>query len=154
MENIIINLLDSAMQIAINQTPQTKEQYIEVDISEVKPLELLEFMRKNNIPETATFEASHSGEEGHRYNASPVLSYRIEVPTTQKDKDEHVRKRFREVAWRVVYDSLTKNRYKRVGYDTGLLKEFDDTTLYDMYINKQVDRIVKYYSLPFRKIEL
>jgi len=44
-----------------------------------------------------------------------------------------------------------KNGYKRTGYNSGLLKQFDDTTVYDMYISKDFDRLVKYYSLPFVK---
>ena len=34
-----------------------------------------------------------------------------------------------------------------------LLKEFDNTTVYDMYINNEIDRLIRYYSLPFKKIE-
>lgn len=41
------------------------------------------------------------------------------------------------------------NGDKRQGFNSGLLKQFDDTTVYDMYMNDEWDRLVKYYSLPF-----
>jgi hypothetical protein len=39
------------------------------------------------------------------------------------------------------------------GYDSRDFKEFDDTSVYKMYKNKEFDRLLKYYSLRFKKIE-
>lgn len=55
------------------------------------------------------------------------------------------------IAFPLVSQLLRDNGYTRVGYNTGLLKEFDDTTVYDMYVDDDFDRLVKYYSLPFVK---
>ena len=63
-----------------------------------------------------------------------------------KDKLLFKRKRFTDVAWKFVYESLIKNGYKRIGFNSALFKSFDDTTVYDMYIDKDFDRLVKYYS--------
>ena len=79
------------------------------------------------------------------------LSWVVPVPTTDNDKLKYRRRRFTSIAWRAVFDLLTTSGYKRVGYNSGLLKDFDDTTVYDMYMAKDFDRLVKYYSLPFVK---
>jgi hypothetical protein len=36
-------------------------------------------------------------------------------------------------------------------FSVTLLREFKDTTIYDMYVNGEFDRLVKYYSLRFKK---
>ena len=40
---------------------------------------------------------------------------------------------------------------QRVGFNSGLLREFADTTVYEMCINREFDRLVKLYSLSFIK---
>jgi len=57
------------------------------------------------------------------------------------------------VAWAFIYDALIKNGYKRVGFNSGRLKEFNDTTVYEMYSSKDFDRLIKYYSLSFIPME-
>jgi intergrase/recombinase len=109
---------------------------------------LCHLWKKITSPNNAYFSGRDNG-----YDAwdDIVLAWEIDIPTTEKDKLSFKRKRFTNIAWKFVYDLLIKNGYKRVGYNTSLLKEFDDTTVYDMYINEDFDRLVKYYSLPFVK---
>jgi len=148
MKELIIRTLDNAHSLLEKQVPKTKKKTKCVSIQEVNPLELSSFMKSNNIPNDAYFTGTDNG-----YDAwdDVVLAWEIEIPTTEKDKLIFKRKRFSSIAFKHVYKLLTKNAYKRVGYNTSLLKEFDDTTIYDMYINKDFDRLVKYYLLSFKK---
>lgn len=147
MKELLIQALDEAFVKLEKQVPQTKKQTKSISILDVKPLNLLEFMKANNVPDDADFDGKDNGYDGWN---DILLSWSIDVPTTDKDKLDFKRRRFSDVAFKCVYDLLTKNGYKRNGYNTGLLKQFDDTTVYDMYMSKDFDRLVKYYSLPFK----
>jgi len=147
MKHLIIKALEKAFIILDKQTPQTKKETQSISIIDVNPKELLKFMKENNIPDDAYFSGADNG-----YDAwdDIVLEWEVNVPTTEKDKLSFKRKRFTSLAWKCIYDMLI-GRYERVGFNSKLLKQFDDTTIYDMYINKEFDRLVKYYSLYFNK---
>jgi len=149
MKDLIILALVQARGYLQIQVPQTKKKTIEVDIDDVRPIDMATFMKSYNIPEDAYFHGIDNGYDGF---SKFVLCYDIEVPTTEKEKENFVRQRFSTVAFKYVYELLTINGYKRVGYNTGLLKEFDDTTVYDMYLKQDFDRLEKYYSLSFKPI--
>jgi len=148
MKDLIIQALNDAIVILDNRIPQTKKKTIYVNIDDVKPADILSFMKDNDIPATAEFGGKPNG-----YDAfdEVCLVYDVDIPTTEKDKLKAKKDRFTNIAFRAVYDLLIANGYKRVGYRSGLLKPFDNTTVYDMYINKEFDRLVEYYSLPFVK---
>ena len=150
MKDLIISALTNAMTLLVKQIPQTKKSIKSIDISEVSPLDLFTFMVKNKIPDTTYFDGKNNSYDGWEVGVT-LLSWDIDIPTTESDKLNFKRKRFTPIAFRFVYDILIKNGYKREGYNTGLLKEFDDTTIYDMCVNGEFDRLVKYYSLPFKK---
>lgn len=149
MKDLMIIALNDAFALLEKAVPQTKKETKSVSIMDVKPIDIISFMANNNIPNDACFDGKDNG-----YDAwdDILLSWDIVVPTTDKDKLKFKKDRFSTIAFRSIYNSLTVNGYKRVGYNTGLLKQFDDTTVYDMYINKDFDRLVKYYSLPFVKL--
>jgi hypothetical protein len=148
MKELIVQALNDAIVRLEDNIPQTKKNTIYVGIEDVKPTDILSFMKDNNIPDTAEFGGKPNG-----YDAfdEMCLVYDVDIPTTDKDKLKLKRSRFTNFAFRAVYDLLIVNGYKRVGYRSSLLKPFDDTTVYDMYINKEFDRLVEYYSLPFVK---
>jgi len=148
MKEFIIQALDAAVVLLERGTPQTRKNTIYVGIEDVKPIDILTFMKDNNIPDDAEFGGNLNDYGSY---SEVCLCYNVDVPTTDKEKLKHKRTRFSTIAFKAVYDLLLANGYKRVGYNTGLLKPFDDTTVYDMYINKDFDRLVKYYSLPFVK---
>ena len=152
MKTLIIEALDLAMEMArekVNQQfPKTKKQLQSVDISDVGPIDIPAFMEKNNIPNDAYFSGVDNGYDGWHVDRLN-LSWSIDVPTTEADKLRAIRQRFSNIAFPLVKDSLTSNGYKRVGFNSGLLKAFDGTTVYDMYVNKEFDRLVEYYSLYF-----
>jgi hypothetical protein len=148
MKDLIVQALSAAIVLLESRTPQTKKKTIYVGIEDVKPADILSFMEDNDIPDTAEFGGKPNG-----YDAfdEVCLVYDVDIPTTDKDKLKAKRDRFTNIAFRAVYDLLLANGYKSVGYRSNLLKPFDNTTVYDMYINKEFDRLVEYYSLPFVK---
>ena len=152
MKNLIIPALNDAMIKLEKQVPQTKIKVVQVDISDVNPLELLSFMQKNNIPDDAYFDTTYNETAVFSSGAEPCLSYQIDVPTNEKEKLAFKKKRFTSVAWSMVYNALTSNGFKRVGFNSGLLRDFDDTTVYEMYLAQDFDRLEKYYLLPFERL--
>lgn len=151
MKELIIQALDSAYEKFKNTTPLTKKQTEYVSIDDVHPMKLADFIKENNIPETAWFGGKPNGYDAFN---EVCLCYYIDVPTTEKEREKYKKSRFTTYAFQSVYNKLIKenNGYKRVGYGTHLLREFDDTCVYEMYMAKDFDRLVKYYSLPFQKI--
>lgn len=137
-------LIKNALKVAfdkLGKNPTTKIDVKKFDISGVSPIDLSAFMRKNNIPNDAYFS-----------NDSDYLCYDITVQMSEKEKTDFYRRRFSNIAFKYVYESLTNNGFKRVGFNSALLKPFEKTTVYDMYVNKDFDMLVKYYSLYFVKI--
>jgi len=149
MKDLIIQALNDAFATLEKVIPQTKKKTESISIINVNPMELITFMNDNNIPKNASFGGNDNG-----YDAwdDIVLEWEIDVPTTDKDKLIFRKTYFKNYAFRNVSILLLKNDYKRVGYCTSNLAQFDKTSVYDMYINKEFDRLEKYYSLPFVKI--
>lgn len=148
MKELIIQALDDAFTKFKKRIPKTKGKINSLSIKDVNPIDLPSFMEENNIPEDAYFDGADNGYDGWD---DILISWDIEVPTDEKDKLEFSRRAFDTAAFREVHDSLTNNGYKRVGFNSGLLKKFKDTTIYDMYIDKNFDLLVEYYSLSFKK---
>ena len=148
MKTLIANALNLAIVKLDRFTPTTKKEIKTISIDDVMPVDIPHFMKKNSIPDNADFNGVDNGYDGW-CPGEIGLSWEIDVPTTDSDKLKFKRKRFTGVAWKFIYETLTKNEYKRKGFNTGLLKEFDNTTIYDMYQNKELDRLIKYYLLSF-----
>ena len=148
MKDLIIQALNDAFARFEKTVPQTKTKTEYVDIEDVSPANIVSFMKEKNIPDNACFGGKPNG-----YDAfdQVCLCYDVKIPTTDKERLKYKREKFSNSAWAKVYPLLTQNGYKRVGFNTGLLKAFDDTTVYDMFINSDFDRLVKYYSLSFIK---
>jgi|SRR5690606_9912183 len=148
MKDLIIKALDDALILLEKRIPQTKKEIEYVNIDDVTPLELIQFMKDNNIPDDAYF-----GGKPNSYDSfdEVCLCYNVDIPTTEKDKLRFCRSAFTSIAWEFVYDLLIKNGYKRISYNSASLKQFDGTSVYDMYINNDYDSLVKYYSLSFVK---
>lgn len=148
MKDLIIKALDDALILLEKRIPQTKKEIKYVNIEDVKPSELTQFMKDNNIPDDADFDGKPNGYDSFD---EVCLSFSVDIPTTEKDKFKFCRQSFTSIAWQFVYDLLIKNGYKRVGYNSALLKPFEWTSAYEMYINNEYDSLVKYYSLSFVK---
>lgn len=149
MKDLIIKALNEAYIILEKRIPQTKPDFIEVSIEDIKPLDLPNFMKANNIPPDAYFSSSYEGERSLGSSVYPSLCYDIIVPTTDKDKLKFCKDKFSTIAFKSVFDSLTNNGYKRTGFNSLILRDFKDICIYNMYINKDFDWLVNYYSLSF-----
>ena len=149
MKELIVQALNNAIILLDKRVPQTKHEVIYTCIDDVKPCEIQEFMKDNYIPDDAWFGGRPNG-----YDAfdAVCLCHEIIIPTTDKEKLKFKRNSFSSVAFKAVFDLLLVNGYKRVGFNSALMKPFNGTTVYDMYINKEFDRLVEYYSLSFIKV--
>ena len=72
--------------------------------------------------------------------------------------------RFDDIAFKSVYNLLTTNGYKRISKrnqsritykkisnNISSVIMFDDKSVYEMYIDKDLDKLVEYYSMYFQK---
>ena len=108
METLIRKSLDDASAILEKQVPKTKKETKTISIMDVSPLELLSFMKSENIPNDAYFSGSDNGYDGFN---DIVLAWDVDGPTTEKEKLEYKRRRFDNIAFTKVYDLLKTNGY-------------------------------------------
>jgi hypothetical protein len=149
MEELIKVALGQAVKSLEKQVPTTKKIVKQKSLADVSPLKLLDFMKDNEIPMDAWFGGIDNGDDGY---SDICLSWEVIVPTTESEKLRYKQRRFQDVAWNYVYKSLTSEGYKRTPFDSGLLAKFKYTTVYDMFIIDEFDRLVTYYSLAFNKV--
>ena len=161
MKNLILKALDEAFTILENQVPQTKKKTETISIQDIKPLELISFMKSNNIPNDAYFTGTDNGYDGWD---DIVLAWEVDVPTSEKEKLEYKNYRFQYIFFRKVYDLLIPNGYKRIPFQNqgritykrisnniSSIIMFDNKSIYEMYIDKDIDKLVEYYSMYFQK---
>ena len=146
MKDLLIQALTDAFAHVEKQIPQTKKETKEISIENVKPLDIVDFMKENGIPDDAYFVVGEEGQYG------VFLSWDVEVPTTEADKLKFVKYKTDYVTWQYVYKLLTANGYKRIRYDASYFRKFGDTSIYKMFIEKDFDRLVEYYSGFFTKV--
>jgi len=163
MRNLISKALNDAFTTLENQVPQTKKKTETISIQDVKPSQLMSFMKSNDIPNDAYFTGADNGYDGWN---DIVLAWEVDVPTSEKEKLEYKNYRFHNIAFKKVYDLLTTNGYKRIsdrnqgritykqrskysGISSIVL--FDNKSVYEMYIDKDLDKLVEYYSMYFQK---
>jgi hypothetical protein len=91
MIKLILKALDDLKNKVDGLTPKTKKETKSMSIIDVSPLNIVSFMKENNIPEDAYFNGADNG-----YDAwdDILLSWNIDVPTTEKDKLDFKRKTF------------------------------------------------------------
>ena len=162
MRNLISKALNDAFTTLENQVPQTKKKTETISIQDVKPSELVSFMKSNDIPNNAYFSGTDNGYDGWN---DIVLAWEVDVPTSEKEKLEYKNYRFHDIAFKKVYDLLTTNGYKRIsGRDINRITYkkrsntvssiimFDNKSVYEMYVDKDLDKLVEYYSMCFQKV--
>lgn len=147
-KDLIIKALDIAAERLAKATPKTKTVTKSMDVSDVAPKDLYKFMQENNVPDTAYFDVSDNGYDG--WDAGTILlSWYFFIPTTQSDSEIFAQRKFQQIAFRSVHEILTQNGYMRVGFNSALLKDYRDAAIYNMYKDKDFDRLAKYYSMYF-----
>ena len=133
MKDLLIQALNEASVVMEAKIPQTKTEVKYVNIEDVSPLGIAAFMKTNNDAYSEI-----------------CLCYDVAIPTTDKDKLKFRREKFSSIVFKHVFDLLTtKHGYKRTGFDSRALRPFYGESIYDMYIVKNFDRIVEYYSIYF-----
>ena len=155
--------LSDAFTTLENQVPQTKKKTETISIQDVKPSELMSFMKSNDIPNDAYFTGTDNGYDDWN---DIVLAWEVDVPTSEKDKLEYKNYRFHDIAFTKVYELLTTNGYKRIsernhgritykqrskysGVSSIVL--FDNKSVYEMYMDNELDKLSEYYSMYFKK---
>jgi len=118
-----------------------------IEITDIKPYDIKSFMDEENIPKSAWFDSKEDAYDSFSYGT--YLSWEVEILATKEFKLKIVKYKFETTVLSHVYNRLISNGYKRKGFNSSFLREFDNTTVFDMYINKQWSRLEKYYSLSF-----
>jgi hypothetical protein len=149
MKELLIKALDSAFELMNKSMLLTKKSNKFLNIGDVEPTKLLDFIVKNNIPNDCYF--SVVGEDFE--NKYPILSWEVDIPTTAEDKLSFQRAKFTRLADLAIHKVLTENGYKRQGYcsETFDSLQIGSQTLFDVYIYKYFDKIVDYYYLYYTK---
>lgn len=155
MQALIKEALDAKFADILKSIPTTKEALREIEIGDIRPVDIADFMRDNGIPSDAKFSVKEEEAWGFSTRADfvPSIYYYEQVPTDDKDRQAHIETRFKNGYFKPVFDILTANGYKRIGSISSAFKAFDDTTPYKMYMAGDFERLEKYYSLSFTPIE-
>jgi hypothetical protein len=146
MKNLIISALDDAFNTVQNGAPKNRFATYSINVFDVNPIELPSFMSENNVPDDAYFAGVDNGYDGY---SGFVLEWQRLVPATDEEKLKYIKERFANTAYNKVYKALIPNGYKRVGVYSSQLKK--DSEIYEMYISKDFDGLVSYYSKRFVK---
>jgi hypothetical protein len=80
-----------------------------------------------------------------------IISFEIEEIKTEAEKIKEFIYYFNKRVYRFMYNEMIENGYKRVGFNSALLKPFDNINLYELYIHNDFETLEKYYSLYFVK---
>lgn len=150
MKELMIEALKEAFDKLEKQVPKTKKvTRTSSSILGMPILELPRFVKDNNIPEDAIFDGVPNQYDGLE---DLVLSWEIEVPTTDAEKLDYKRTRFKDMAWRFVYHKLLDNGYKRISnFSSSSLKPFKDLNHYDLFVENNFDILLEYYKIYFTK---
>lgn len=144
----LINIALDGVNRTVNNLPDPGYWEVRsIDISDVRPTDLLAFMKENNVPEDAYFDTQESIID---YD-TVLLSWKVKVPMSDKQMANYRMRQFEIRHFKAVKEALEEAGYRRISSGSHKLKEFKDTSVYDMYLAGEWDRLVKYYSLSFKK---
>lgn len=71
------------------------------------------------------------------------------VSKTKNEIENEMKSIIERKSYRIIYDNMIKNGFKRVGFNSKLLKNFNDTNVYEMIKNNELNKLVSYYSFWF-----
>jgi hypothetical protein len=147
MKDLITQALNDAYKILQRRVPLTTKTIKSVSIFDVAPIDLRQFMLDSNIPDNAYFSGEPNGYDA--YNDF-LICWDVDRQTTDDEKTAFKRSTFTRIAASTIQSVLFENNYKRIPFSNKFGKTFKDTTVYDMYINKEFDKLVDYYSEAFK----
>lgn len=87
MKKLIIQSLNNTFSIVEDQLPKIKTSYKTQSVIDVSPTDLPSFMKRNNIPNDASFTSRNSEDD-------ILLYWKVEIPLTEKDKTEFKKRKF------------------------------------------------------------
>lgn len=134
----LANVLNTIHPLAFKTEKQISDSIAGMNIGQ-----LAEYIKENDIPSNAEIAYSNT-------DAITLQWYEL-VKTTDKDKEEHIKRNFNNYAYSAVFTILVKHEYTRIGVASYNFKQYRDTTVYDMYTKGEHDRLKAYYSLFFKK---
>jgi len=150
MIDIIKPVLLSRLTELKQKVPQTKPSEKRIDIRDVAPIDLPRFILENDIPAQAQFDGEDNGYDGWEPDRL-FLSWSVDIPTADEDRKRWLRTKMR-LSFNRIHDALVNNGYERISGSSSEFKAFDDTTIYDMVVAGEWERLEQYYSLLFNKI--
>ena len=146
MKSIIVKELQRCMD-NLPTIPEEKSVFKEIEVNGGSLSDFEE--QAAEIANSYSIEKDDISFYCSEYSSDMVASFGIKVKATNADKEKIKEKHFNRRAYKYIYDALTNAGYKRVGFNSGLLKAFNDTTIYKMFVNQEYDRLADYYSLSF-----
>jgi len=143
LDSLIKSALDEAFVKVNNLIPKTKTIEKENLVSGMTVQEIYNYCKNNNLPLSSEI---YTNDDGDMY-----ISQTLTVPMTDKDIADVKRKKFETLAWKLVFDSLTANGYKRKPLSSSFFKKFDGISLYERYVNGDFENLIEFYSAHFGK---
>ncbi len=112
MEKLIKKTLDKLYNDILNSgdLPTKKVSYKSIDIMDVEPYKLSEFLKANNVPENAVFEGVCNS-----YDACEefVVTWGVEVPINEQDLNSYIKQAFEKKVYNELRKLFLHNGYKR-----------------------------------------
>ena len=148
MKQLIIEALQS---VDTNKgIAKTKNVSTFLSIEGLTVAELQQFIKDKDVPDNAVLTCHTDWQGDYIQNAEAALEWTEQIPTTEKEQDIQRRINFKNRAWKLVYDKLTSNGYKRCG--GGAYQKFKGVDLYDLYVSGDFDTLTEYYGLFFKPL--
>lgn len=155
MQKIIKDILDDCYaDFSMPKPTRMESAFISVE----EGLNIIEF--NNQIQEIAdslnldinTLKIGTEGVDVYSTDIARIgVFYDKEYPIPEKEYKRLLRGKFERLVWYRLYKELIAIGYKRESGDNYKFRKYKDTTVYDMYINKEFTKITDYYSLFFKK---
>lgn len=142
MKEIVLPVLQQVYESAIADAEKKRvRKYQYSPIGQMNIDKLQQYMVKNNIPASAQLIIIDS---------DIYIKWEIYIPMTEKEKNNFIEKYVNYREFSKVDDILYEKGYKRKAISRLRLSDFNETTVYHMFIKKEYDRLQKYYSLFYK----
>lgn len=142
MKEQVIEALTTLLKKIKLSTPLVESYTRSLSLEDVIPCNLSKFMKENNIPDDSWFFSDDEDE---------YICWTAEKEATPEYMEKDTRRRFRNKAFPNIYKLYISNGYKRVGFNSGLLRQFPTTNLYDLFTNCDYENLMKFINLHFKK---
>ena len=142
MKELIIQALDKAYEILRDKTPTYKDQTITLDIRDISPVELSHILIEEEVPDEAEFDWEEQ-----------TVTWTIKEPTSDLNNLNFIKTNFSEYAWKEIKNVLYPREINT--NNSGGLNDFihyakyRNPLIYELYINKDWDTLVHFYSIIF-----